>query len=48
MSPTVFPSVYIQIRLGRLDKTHPPPMRPPVPVLGNVPLPTGEKTPRCS
>ena len=35
-------------QLGRLDKTHPRPMRPPMPGLGNEPLPTGGKTPRCS
>ena len=34
--------------VGRLDKTTPPPMRPPIPELGNEPLPTGEKTPRYS
>ena len=33
---------------GRLDKTHPPPMQRQIPVLGNEPLSTGEKTPRCS
>ena len=34
--------------VGRLDQTHPPPMRTPIPMLGSEPPPAGEKTPRCS
>ena len=35
-------------QLGRPYETRSPLMQRQIPVLGNEPLPTGEKTPRCS